>query len=152
MARWQIVFTAADLFVISFTFRGIIATRYWDLHRLFLSVMCPPYKNWSNYWLTCPQQVKSVNGSIAILMSKNLSLWCFRKAAFVGHKHIFSPRLTQYDKLPFLELKYWLAIDCIWSNCCFSDFPSQTAELVNGIDHASRSGLRHLKQLLSNEV
>lgn len=73
---------------ISITLKGIIALCNWDLHRLFLSVMCPPYKNWSDYWLTCPQQVKSVNGSIAILMSKKLSLWCFRKAALVWHKTV----------------------------------------------------------------
>lgn len=43
--------TLADLFVISFTFRGIITFCYWDLHRVLRSVTCPPYENWSNYWL-----------------------------------------------------------------------------------------------------
>lgn len=74
---------------ICFTFRGIMTLCYCDLHGLFQSVMCPPYENWSNYWLSCPQQVKSVNGSIPILMNKKeqFSLWCFRKITLHSNSH-----------------------------------------------------------------
>lgn len=98
---------------ICFTFRGIIALSYRDLHTLFLSVMCPPYENWFNYWLSCPQLVKSVNGSIPILMSKRdwLSLWGFRKATTVRHEHYFSHTVTplrqQYQALSF---RLWKAL------------------------------------------
>lgn len=88
---------------ISFTFRGIIANRYWDLHRLFLSVMCPPYENWSSYWLSCPQQVKSVNGSIPILTSKKdqFSLWCVRKLRLCDMKTYSLTPLQRRQALTF---------------------------------------------------
>lgn len=94
---------------ICFTFRGIIALSYWDLHSLFLSVMCPPYENWFNYWLSCPQLVKSVNGSIPILMSKRdqFSLRGFRKTTPVWHEHYFSHRVTAPHQ-QYQALSFWL--------------------------------------------
>lgn len=99
---------------ISFTFRGIIANRNWDLHRLFLSVMCPPYENWSNYWLSCPQQVKSVNGSIPILMSKKdqLSLWCVRKAKLLWHEDLFPHSTPEKTGSYFWQ---WKALSYLWA-------------------------------------
>lgn len=62
-------------------------------------LMCPLYENWFNYWSGCPQQVKSVNGSIPILKSKRdiISLFWWPPTMTCSH---FSVKYTYTNEMP----------------------------------------------------
>lgn len=92
--------------LISFTFMGIMALLLRDWDRLFLSIMCLTYRNRSEYWSTCPLQVKSMNRSIAILMTKKLSPVLEGRHSASWHKLPFTLH-SKNDALKNL-VEYWL--------------------------------------------
>lgn len=110
-----IFLTLPELFGVSFTFRRIIAFcwetgagHYCQWRVLYMRI--DPI-----YWSDLSTQVKSVNGSIAILMSKTHSLWCFRQA----RTHLPVKAWTHWQA-SVLELKSWADIDQRnWSMCCY---------------------------------
>lgn len=107
--------------LISFTFMGIMVLLLRDWDRLFLSIMCLTYRNRSDYWLTCPLQVKSVNRSIAILMTKKLSpvLEGLDSAWHEVHFTLHSKK----DALKNL-VEYWLLTELSSVNCITSLQPA----------------------------
>lgn len=103
--------------LISFTFTGIMALLLRDWDWLFLSLMCLTYRNRSDYWSTCPLQVKRVNRSIAILMTKKLSP--VLEGLHSAWHEIRFRRHSKKDALKNLE-EYWLLTEISSVNCITS--------------------------------
>lgn len=114
--------------LISFTFMGIMALPLRDWNQLFLSIMCLAYRDRSDYWSTCPLQVKSVNRSIAILMTKKLSLGVEGPHSAWHKFHFTLP--SKKDALKNL-VEYWLLTELSSVNCITSLRPETFIQILS---------------------